>query len=112
VQNVTIEQGPLQRAFGIADLRVQTAGGGGGGEQPGLRSMHTGILRGIDNAQVLRETVLARLRSAADAGLGDPDDAAKTPALADAATAPLAEASALARAAERLAHGANFNTVR
>lgn len=102
VQNVTIDQGPLQRAFGIADLRVQTAGGGAGHEQPGLRSMHTGILRGIDNAVALRETVLARLRAAADAGLGDPDDASKPPALADAATALLVEAKALARAAERV----------
>lgn len=102
VQNVTIDQGPLQRAFGIADLRVQTAGGGAGHEQPGLRSMHTGILRGIDNAVELRETVLARLRAVADAGLGDPDDASKPAALGDAATALLVEAKALAQTAERV----------
>jgi uncharacterized membrane protein YdbT with pleckstrin-like domain len=109
VQNVTIEQGPLQRAFGIADLRVQTAGGGAGHEETGLRSMHTGILRGIDNAVELREAVLARLRAAADAGLGDPDDASKPPALVEAANGLLAEARALAHAAERL-QGANFST--
>ena len=34
IQNVTVNQGPLQRWFGIADVLVQTAGGGGGG-QPG-----------------------------------------------------------------------------
>lgn len=103
VQNVTIDQGPLQRAFGIADLRVQTAGGGGGHEQPGMRSMHTGILRGLDDANALRETVLARLRLVADAGLGDLDDArAKPDSLAHAATQLLAEAKALASAAERL----------
>ena len=31
IQNVTVQQGPLQRLFGIADVRVDTAGGGGGG---------------------------------------------------------------------------------
>jgi uncharacterized membrane protein YdbT with pleckstrin-like domain len=107
VQNVTIDQGPLQRMFGIADLRVQTAGGGGS-EQPGMRSMHTGILRGLDDAEKLREAVLARLRIVADAGLGDHDDAqaqaAQVPAegLAHAAAMLLAEARALASAAERL----------
>jgi uncharacterized membrane protein YdbT with pleckstrin-like domain len=106
VQNVTIEQGPLQRMFGIADLRVQTAGGGAGAEQPGMRSMHTGILRGVDNAEALREAVLARLREVADAGLGDPDDAAAPgdQSLALAATALLVEARALAVTAERCAH--------
>ncbi len=104
VQNVTIEQGPLQRAFGIADLRVQTAGGGAGAEQPGMRSMHTGVLRGVEDAAALRELVLARLRRAADAGLGDPDEAkaTNTAPLANAAAALLAEAKALARAAERM----------
>jgi membrane protein YdbS with pleckstrin-like domain len=102
VQNVTIDQGPLQRTFGIADLRVQTAGGGGGHEQPGMRSMHTGILRGLDDAERLRETVLARLRVGTDAGLGDPDDAQSGHGLDAAATALLAEARALANAAERL----------
>jgi uncharacterized membrane protein YdbT with pleckstrin-like domain len=105
VQNVTIEQGPLQRAFGISDVRVQTAGGGAGSEQPGIRSMHTGILRGIENAAAFREAVLARLRATVDAGLGDPDEDAAhppAPALADAAIALLVEARALARAAERL----------
>lgn len=103
VQNVTIDQGPLQRAYGIADLRVQTAGGGAGNEQPGMRSMHTGILRGIADANALREAVLGRLRAVADAGLGDPDDtrAPAADSLATAASALLVEARALAGAAER-----------
>ncbi|HBS27980.1 MAG TPA: hypothetical protein DEB06_00680, partial [Phycisphaerales bacterium] len=31
IQNVTVRQGPLLRWFGISDLQVETAGGGGGG---------------------------------------------------------------------------------
>ena len=32
IQNISISQGPLQRILGITDLRVDTAGGGGGGD--------------------------------------------------------------------------------
>ncbi len=103
MQNVTIEQGPLQRAFGVADLRVQTAGGGQGAEQSGMRSPNTGILRGIVKPNELREVMLARLHAAADAGLGDRDDQAEPAPLVDAAVALRTEARALARAAERLA---------
>jgi len=104
VQNVTVEQGPLQRAFGIADLRVQTAGGGGG-EQPGQPSMHTGFLRGLDDAPALRELIMARLRVGQDAGLGDPDDRGTAPEGATQAAIGevLAAARALGDAARRLA---------
>jgi uncharacterized membrane protein YdbT with pleckstrin-like domain len=104
VQNVTVEQGPMQRAFGIADLRVQTAGGGGG-DQPGQPSMHTGFLRGLDNAPQLRELVMARLRVGNDAGLGDPDDHVRGPeAQITRATQELLEAArALGESARRLA---------
>lgn len=79
IQNVEIRQGPLQRFFGIADLRVQTAGGGGrqkeaGGESAG-DDLHVGHFRGIDNAPEIRDSILARLRRLRDAGLGDPDEA-------------------------------------
>jgi uncharacterized membrane protein YdbT with pleckstrin-like domain len=76
IQNLSISQGPLQRLFGISDLRVDTAGGAaatGGGEQPGLR-FHTAFFQGVDNAEQIRELVQQRLRRVRDAGLGDPDD--------------------------------------
>src|SRR5207249_3022813 len=34
IQNISISQGPLQRILGIADLRVDTAGGGGRAANP------------------------------------------------------------------------------
>ena len=73
VQNVVVQQGPLQRAFGIADVRVQTAGGGAV-EQPGQRSMHVGHLRGLQDAARIQAMVVARMKKDG-AGLGDPDDA-------------------------------------
>lgn len=113
VQNVTVEQGPLQRMLGIADLRVQTAGGGGGGrEQPGQQSMHTGMLCGISNAPALRELIMSRLRTAGDAGLGDLDDPGLDRTATEATTgaaiqALLTEARALASAARRFAVGSD-----
>jgi uncharacterized membrane protein YdbT with pleckstrin-like domain len=79
VQNISIRQGPLQRLLGLADVVVQTAGGGGGGDSThhsgGPReSMHTGVLRAVDEPERVRDLILERLRLLRDAGLGDPDD--------------------------------------
>jgi len=80
VQNLTIEQGPIQRLLRISDLRVRTAGGGSGdvGKEHGdkdAHSMHVGYLRGVDEAEKIRDSILARLRQLRDSGLGDLDDA-------------------------------------
>jgi uncharacterized membrane protein YdbT with pleckstrin-like domain len=75
VQQVAVSQGPLQRLLGIADLRVQSAGGGGGDQEHGEgESLHTGIFHGVDNASQIRDLILERLRAFREAGLGDPDD--------------------------------------
>jgi len=80
VQNIAIQQGPLQRLLGIADVVVRTAGGGSSTEKHGREAqglgatMHTGTLRAVDNAEQVRDLILDRLRRLRDAGLGDPDD--------------------------------------
>jgi uncharacterized membrane protein YdbT with pleckstrin-like domain len=74
VQNVEVRQGPLQRYFGIADVIVQTAGGGahqGKGEAGASLGAHTGILQGLDNAEDVRNLILDRVRRSRSAGLGD-----------------------------------------
>jgi len=75
VQDVEVQQGPLQRFFGISDLVVRTAGGSvmKKGEAGGSGG-HAGSLRGIDNPQEVRTLVLDCLRAYRDSGLGDPDD--------------------------------------
>ena len=77
VQNIHITQGPLQRYFGIADLVVETAGGGGRHGSHGETSLatHVGMIEGIDNPEELRTLILGRLRQSQSAGLGDEDDA-------------------------------------
>jgi membrane protein YdbS with pleckstrin-like domain len=77
VQNVTVRQGPVQRLFGIADVQVETAGGGAAiPQQQGRPSMggHHGLIEGIANAQEIRDRILARLRRSRSAGLGDEGD--------------------------------------
>lgn len=81
VQQVVVSQGPLQRLLGLADVRVQSAGGGGDEhESGGGNALHTGVFHGVDNANEIRDLILERLRLFRQAGLGDPDDA--LPALA------------------------------
>lgn len=77
VQNVRITQGPLQRAFGISTLVVETAGGGAerGKGQPAAG--HSGIIEGITDAERWRDLILARLRASRGAGLGDHEHAAR-----------------------------------
>ena len=78
VQNITIRQGPLQRFLGISDVVVRTAGGGGSeghdSHEASHDSMHTGVLRAVDNPEHVRDLILDRLKHLRDAGLGDPDD--------------------------------------
>ena len=82
LQQVMVSQGPLQRLLGIADLRVESAGGGGGiaeMREQHQDSMHTGVFHGVDNANELRDLILARLRSFRETGLGDPDEMSPMP---------------------------------
>jgi hypothetical protein len=102
VQQVVVTQGPLQRLLGIADVRVQSAGGGGDPEQhKGGDSLHTGVFHGVANATEIRDLILERLRLFRAAGLGDPED---RPTAAPAAPpSPAAAADSLAAARELLA---------
>ena len=80
IQNITVTQGPLERLFGISDVRVTTAGGGEAAAQKksghgGVgQNLHLGVFRGVDNPEEIRDLMLARLRRLRDTGLGDPTD--------------------------------------
>jgi membrane protein YdbS with pleckstrin-like domain len=78
IQNISISQGPIQRLLGIADLRVDTAGGATmrSGKQPG-QGMHTAWFRGVDNVNEVRELIQQRLRLWKDSGLGDHEERLK-----------------------------------
>lgn len=103
IQNLQVRQGPLQRILGIADVEVQTAGGGSAdarkksGENPFQKDLHTAYFRGVDSAETIRDTILARLREHRGSGLGDPDDHHPEPTVADAAAELRAAARELVR---------------
>lgn len=89
IQNIAVSQGPVQRALGIADLRVETAGGGGAASShdrhQAVENLHTAWFRGISNAGEVRELIQQRLRLLKDSGLGDheelsPRETAQAPA--------------------------------
>lgn len=75
IQNVKFSQGPLQRYFGIADLIVETAGGGKVvNPQQGQAMHHQGLIKGVSNPEALRDLILERVNAAKGAGLGDDGD--------------------------------------
>ena len=74
VQNVKVTQGPLQRYFGIANVVVETAGGGGAAAEAGAgMSMHAGLIEGIAEAAQIRDSIMSHVRNNASSGLGDED---------------------------------------
>lgn len=77
VQNVRVVQGPLQRLFGIANVHIDTAGGGASSEAGHqVAKGHGVVIAGVENSAEIRDAILEHLRRhAADSGLGDPDDA-------------------------------------
>ena len=101
IQNVSVMQGPIQRPLGIADLQVETAGGGGAhANQKQLGpNLHTAWFRGIDNAEEVKQLIQERLRALKDSGLGHHEEMHTTPTAApaflDALRAVHAEAIAL-----------------
>ena len=63
LQQVEVKQGPLQRLLGLADVRVQSAGGGGAlDEKHQHDSLHTGVFHSVENAPEIRDLILERLR--------------------------------------------------
>jgi len=114
VQNLAIEQGPVQRLLKISDLRVRTAGGGGGEHSDEeieklAGSLHIGYLRGVDNAKEIRDSILSRLRQLKDSGLGDPDDRAAV--ARDQAAMPPTSPTTLAAAQSLLTEAQNLRRV-
>ncbi len=76
LQQITVAQGPLQRLLGLADVKVQSAGGGTGHGhyQHGRESLHTGHFQDVEHAEEIRDLITERLRKFRETGLGDPDE--------------------------------------
>ena len=107
IQNIAVSQGPIQRALGLADLRVDTAGGGAlHGQRHAGQNLHTAWLRGVNNADEVRAVIQERLRQFKDSGLGDHEDhPAAAPAPANAVLVVLREVEREARALRQTVTG-------
>jgi membrane protein YdbS with pleckstrin-like domain len=74
LQQVEVSQGPLQRLLGLADVKVQSAGGSDNPHGKPQDDLHTGHFHGVDNAHEIRDLIQARLKRFRESGLGDPDE--------------------------------------
>jgi membrane protein YdbS with pleckstrin-like domain len=77
IQNVRVHQGPLQRYYGIANVIVETAGGGAkkSGEGADSDASHRGLIEGIANPQSIRDKIMDIVMRSRAAGLGDETEA-------------------------------------
>ncbi len=77
IQNVSVDSGPLERWFGIANVIVDTAGGSPGKTSHGkpMENFHRGIIEGIDQPEEIRDLIMNRLRQSRSSGLGDEQSA-------------------------------------
>lgn len=78
IQQITVDRGPLQRVLGIADVKVQSAGGGGsdsghGKEEQGP-NLHLAYFRGVSDYEEIRQLLRDRVNRIRGSGLGDPDE--------------------------------------
>jgi membrane protein YdbS with pleckstrin-like domain len=77
VQNIKVEQGPIERALGLSNLAVETAGGGASQDPQhgGGYNYHQAALRGLDNAEEIKQQMMHYLRTLPQySGLGDLDE--------------------------------------
>ena len=71
IQNVKVQQGPVQRLFGISNLIVETAGGSAEGGTGGLAMASRAVIEGVRDAEPLRDRILEILRGSHSMGLSD-----------------------------------------
>jgi membrane protein YdbS with pleckstrin-like domain len=76
VQNVSISQGPLQRVFGISDVRVETAGAAMSGGKDKVTQASGTVLAGLGNPEEVKALIQTRLDGSRVQGLGDEEDPA------------------------------------
>ncbi len=105
LQQVEVSQGPLQRLLGLADVKVQSAGGSDSPHGKPQDDLHTGYFHGVDNAHEIRDLIQDRLRRFRDSGLGDPEEQrrAMLPATLPASPTPSADDADVLAAARELA---------
>jgi hypothetical protein len=73
-----------------------------GGKEHQHRDLHLGFFRGVDDAEAIRDLILAHLRHLRDSGLGDPDEELEAAGVEESGGAPRAQESGAVAAAREL----------
>jgi membrane protein YdbS with pleckstrin-like domain len=72
IQEIRVNANPIERMLGLANVEVQSAGGGGSHDAHGMPSSgHVAKFEGVDNAASIRDLIVERLRVYRDSGLGE-----------------------------------------
>ena len=75
IQNISLQQGPVERLFSLSNIKVETAGGGGG-DSKGDALGHSGQIQGVEDAELLRDLMMDQVRLHRSGGLGEGEDLA------------------------------------
>ena len=70
IQNISLQQGPLERMFSVSNIKVETAGGGGADSKTDSLG-HSGLIEGVEDADSLRDLMMAQVRLHRSGGLGE-----------------------------------------
>ena len=95
VQGIRLNANPIERFLGLANVEVQSAGGGGSHASGTGASGHMAQFEGVDKAPVIRDLIVERLRVYRDSGLGEKTVEAHEPPALSAAREVLQETKAL-----------------
>jgi len=95
IQGIRVNANPIERLLGLANVEVQSAGGGGSTAHGKPSSGHVAEFEGVDNAAVIRDLIVERLRVYRDSGLGEKTVEARVPLALSAAREVLQETRAL-----------------
>ena len=95
VQGIRLNANPIEGLLGLANVEVQSAGGGGSQAHGTPSSGHVAKFEGVENAAVIRDLIAERLRVYRDSGLGEKTVEAREPLALSAAREVLQETRAL-----------------
>ena len=95
IQGIRVNANPIERLLGLANVEVQSAGGGGSDAHGVSSSGHVANFAGVDNAAVIRDLIVERLRVYRDSGLGEKAVEAREPLALSAAREVLQETRTL-----------------
>jgi uncharacterized membrane protein YdbT with pleckstrin-like domain len=82
IQGIRVNANPIERLLGLANVEVESAGGGSSHGHGAPSSGHVAKFEGLDNAEQIRDLIVDRLRAYRDSGLGEKTvETAEPPAL-------------------------------